>query len=106
MRAMLQQFRRQFDFVLIDSAPVLLVTDPCVLSQQVDGVILVVRAGRTPRNALIQAQHKLDQVRAKTIGSVMTHMEYHNPLYERYYNYYKQEHHPDNGSGAGESGAA
>ncbi len=91
MRSMIQQFKRQFDYVLIDSPPLLLVTDPGILCQHVDGVILVVRAGHTPRRSILQAQERLDQVKARTIGTILTHAEYYNPLYQKYYRAYQEE---------------
>jgi len=88
MRELLHQLKRQFDYVLVDSPPVMLVSDPSVLSRHVDGVLFVVRAGRTQRRQLLDAQAKLEQVNAKTIGTILTHAEYYNPFYSRYYRHY------------------
>jgi len=103
MRELLAQLRGQFDYIIVDSPPLLLVTDPSVLSQQVDGVVLVVRAGRTSRRTLVEAHTRLEHVDAKLIGAVLTHAEYYNPFYGRYYyRYYAEEHAQD----ATESSAA
>ncbi len=91
MRSMIHQFKRQFDYVLVDSPPLLIVTDPGILCQHVDGVVLVVRAGHTPRRSVLQAQDRLDQVKARTIGTILTHAEYYNPLYQKYYRAYNEE---------------
>jgi capsular exopolysaccharide synthesis family protein len=101
MQSLIAQFKRQFDYVVIDSPPLLLVTDPGILSQRVDGVLLVVRAGHTPRRSVLQAHGRLDQVKANTVGSILTYAEYYNPLYQKYYRAYLDEHdQKSNGSGS------
>ncbi len=55
-RELSQKRRSQFDFVLLDSPPLLSVADGRVLSTLVDAVVLVVRAYETPYNAARQAQ--------------------------------------------------
>ena len=89
MREYLQQFKKQFDYVIVDTPPILLVADACVLSRYVDGVLLVVRSGRTQRRQLADTQTRLAQVKARIIGSVLTHVEYYLPGYYRYYHYYR-----------------
>lgn len=89
MRDMLQQFKKQFDYVIVDTPPVLLVADACVLSRHVDGVLQVVRAGRTQRRQLADAQARLAQVKARVIGSILTHVEFWPFGYNRYYREYQ-----------------
>ncbi len=92
MKQMIDRFKQQFDYVIIDSPPVLLLTDAVILSQQVDGVIFVARAGGTSKKMLLEAQDRLYQVNAKMVGSILTHAEYYNPFYAKYYRaYYQQE---------------
>ena len=66
-----QELGRRFDRVLIDSAPVLPVTDASVLSGRVDGTLLVTRAGKTSRHSVTRALDNLAQVRAPVIGLVL-----------------------------------
>jgi non-specific protein-tyrosine kinase len=61
----------QYDIVLVDSAPVLPVTDAAVLARQVDAVIVVVDTGRTKRRALARAMEVLRQVDAPVLGLVV-----------------------------------
>ena len=63
--------KASFDIVLIDSPPVLPVTDAVVLSRQVDATLLVVASGRTRRGELQRAAEKLDRVDAPVIGMVL-----------------------------------
>jgi polysaccharide biosynthesis transport protein len=62
---------QSFDVVLIDSPPLLPVTDAVLLSRQVDATVLVVAAGQTRRGELQRAAEKLDQVSAPVVGIVL-----------------------------------
>ena len=60
----------RFDVVLIDAPPLLPVTDAAVLSKSVDGVILVVRDGKTSRGEVVHAVESLRQVNANLLGTI------------------------------------
>jgi polysaccharide biosynthesis transport protein len=62
------------DVVLIDSAPVLPVTDARVIASRCDGVILVVRAGSTHRRQVAEAVESLRKVRATVLGTVLNRL--------------------------------
>jgi capsular exopolysaccharide synthesis family protein len=66
--AILESLRELADLVLIDSAPVLPVSDAAVLAARCDGVLLVVRYGKTPRDAARRAREQLDKVGARILG--------------------------------------
>ena len=66
-----QSLASQADIVLIDSPPVLPVTDSLVLSQRVDSTILVSSAGTTTRKAAARATEMLQQVNAPLVGAVL-----------------------------------
>jgi capsular exopolysaccharide synthesis family protein len=63
--------RELFDLVLIDSPPVLPVTDAVVLARDADATLLVVAAGQTGRGDLQRAAEKLAQVNARVVGLVL-----------------------------------
>lgn len=63
--------RTKFDLVLIDSPPVLPVTDAVVLSKAADATLLVVAAGQTKRGDLQRAAEKFEQVSAPVVGIVL-----------------------------------
>ena len=71
MREVFAQLRASFDWVLIDSPPVLPVTDAVMLSRLTDATLLVVAAGQTRRGELQRASAKLEQVNAPVIGVVL-----------------------------------
>jgi len=71
---MLSALRAQFDYVVIDSAPLLAVTDGAILAAKSDGIIIVVRAGKTKRDQVTHAIGMLNDVGAPVLGAVMTMM--------------------------------
>jgi receptor protein-tyrosine kinase len=71
---MFGELRTQFDYVIIDSAPLLAVTDGAVLAANADGALVVVRAGKTKRDQLRHAMGMLNDVGATLLGGVLTMM--------------------------------
>jgi polysaccharide biosynthesis transport protein len=80
--------RNSFDHVIIDTAPVLSVTDALVLSPKVDGVVMVIRAGKTASDAVRRATEHLEQVGARILGVVINDADLRNGHYRYYYKYY------------------
>jgi polysaccharide biosynthesis transport protein len=80
MRQLLRALKEQYDFVLIDAPPILPLSDMNVFEEVVDGIILVVRAERTPKGALIKAFDTLAS--DKIVGFVLN--DFRQPL-PRYY---------------------
>lgn len=64
--------REQADIVLFDAPPVLGLTDAVVLGGKVDGVLLVVRAGKTRREHAEQAKELLEKAKANIVGATLT----------------------------------
>lgn len=81
MAQIIATFKNRFDYVFIDSPPVMPLADACILGSMVDGVILIVQAGKTQREMVKTVQQRLGQARAKTLGCVVTNVEYHVPHY-------------------------
>jgi capsular exopolysaccharide synthesis family protein len=86
---LVERLKLKFDRIIFDSPPVLAVTDAAVLSQQVDGVVLVVRAGTTAREAVRQAAMRLKSVKAPIIGAVLNDVNLRHPHYATYYYQYQ-----------------
>jgi non-specific protein-tyrosine kinase len=72
------------DVVLFDAPPVIAVTDAAVLSSKVDGVLLVLNAGKTKREHAKKAKALLDKVNARLIGTVLNNAKFDMSL-QRYY---------------------
>ena len=71
MAALIDRLRASADIVLIDTSPVVAVTDAAVLAPQVDGVLLVLQAGYTRRDRAREARQILEKVKAHIIGVVL-----------------------------------
>lgn len=87
MAALLDELEQRFEMVLIDTPPVLAVTDAAVLAPKADGALLVVRAGRVARQQVVQARAALTAVQARVLGAVLgcVQPEPHSGYY--YYSY-------------------
>jgi capsular exopolysaccharide synthesis family protein len=73
MEAVLAQLAADYEFVFVDTPPVLPVTDALVLAPKVDGVVLVTRLGRTTRDRVKQALANIERVNATILGVVPNH---------------------------------
>ena len=96
---LIQALSKKYDRILIDSPPVNVVTDPVILSQIVDGVLLIVRAGQTSRDVARRARDQLLAVKARVIGGVLNSVDMqkdHYYYYSYYHNYYYQEKNEEN----------
>jgi capsular exopolysaccharide synthesis family protein len=83
-RDIFTRLRDQYDLVLIDSPPVLPVTDAAILSQHADATLMLAAAGQTRRSDLHRAVEKLDQVGATILGIVLNKVSRQTG---RYYGY-------------------
>lgn len=83
MEAVIARLRAEADIVLFDTPPVVAVTDAAVLATKVDGVLLVLQAGKTSRERGRQARQILEKVKAHIVGVVLN-----NAAVEQGYGYY------------------
>ena len=70
-KEVLEMFRAEYDFVLVDTPPVLAVTDPCVVAGKVDGLVVAIRLTRKGRPDAERAKEILMQVGANVFGVVV-----------------------------------
>jgi len=87
MIALIERLEDKADLVIFDSPPILAVTDAAVLSQRVDGVMLVIQAGRTRRDATREAVNRLRQLGARVLGVVLNRIPGRGAGYY-YYSHY------------------
>jgi len=87
MNAFLADMTASFDFVILDTPPVLPLADARVLGAKAEGVVLVVRAGYTSRNLLRRVRSVLDASGANVLGAVLNAAESEG-LGSSYYRYY------------------
>lgn len=87
MNSLLQEWRARYDFVVIDTAPVLAVSDTLALAPQVDTIVLVVRAGTTRRKSLRASRDLLVNLRGKLAGAVLNDVKSSSEVYYGYYGF-------------------
>ena len=92
MKKLLRMLADNYDYILIDSPPLMCVTDPVILSTIVDGVILVVHGGKSRRDSVRQARQMLSNVGANIYGVVLNQVDPRDQLYGGlyYYSYYSE----------------
>jgi capsular exopolysaccharide synthesis family protein len=90
MEATLRELMKRFTHIVIDSPPLLLVTDAVILSAMVDGVILVVSSGATTRGALTRAHRILENAGSRVLGMVLNKVDMR---FDTYYGYYYGPYH-------------
>lgn len=88
MRKLLHRLTQDYDLVVIDTSPILPVTDTSALAVHVDGVLLVARRGQTRYTNLKQAKEQLETVQAQILGLVLNDMP---PQTSRYYSTYRKQ---------------
>lgn len=86
-KKLLERFKEDYDIILIDSPPVVSVTDAVILSKLVDGTILVVASGKLETGAAIRSKELLENVKANILGVVLNQVKY-NKKHDYYYSYY------------------
>jgi capsular exopolysaccharide synthesis family protein len=84
-KEMIKALENRFDHIVLDSPPALGFADSVILSTTVDGVILVVLGGKTPRETLQRAKEVLHQVNAKILGVIINRVDIHRGEYGYYY---------------------
>jgi len=70
-REFLHLARERYDIVLLDTAPVLAVSDPCIVAPQADGVLLVLRVSRDSRPQAMYSKEALQGIGAEVVGVVI-----------------------------------
>jgi Mrp family chromosome partitioning ATPase len=85
LEARLSDLSREFDFVLLDAAPVVAFSSGLAVASLADGAVLVLKAGQTPRRAVGLALKELETARAKVLGTVLNQRDYPIPeaIYQR-----------------------
>lgn len=103
MKTLVQDLKSRYDdrYIIIDSSPILATTEPGVLNEMIDGIILVVKSGATPRETVQQAMKLLNK--NKVLGIVLNNMQFKTKaMLQRYFGadhqYYDYRHakmHPE-----------
>jgi receptor protein-tyrosine kinase len=88
MKSLLAVLRMRFDYIVIDTAPVLIASDAIIVAAQSDAVLLTVRSGQTTKDALLRACDLLHIVGAKVAGIVVNAVDLSSRGFGSYYRCY------------------
>ena len=78
---LMNQVKAKYDYIILDTPPIIPVTDAGLIGAQADGVIMVVQASRTQRGVVKHSEGLLKQAQAKILGYILTNVQYHIPGY-------------------------
>lgn len=87
LKNIIEQLREEFDVVLLDTPPILAITDSQLISANTDGVIVVADSGKVKRNDLQAAKERLELVNANILGVVLNNVK-RSTKDNSYYYYY------------------
>jgi polysaccharide biosynthesis transport protein len=88
MQEAIDEVRRRYKFVVVDSPPIMAATDAVIISALTDGVLLVVRSGDTPKEAFTRSRDLLAAVKSRLLGVVLNAVDSSAPDYYYSYRYY------------------
>ncbi|TDT46090.1 CpsD/CapB family tyrosine-protein kinase [Fonticella tunisiensis] len=89
MEKFIEYLKQQFDCIIFDTPPVIVVTDAQILSKYADGSLLVVSSGETERDAAARAKELLEKVNSRILGVVLNKLDTSRKgYYGNYYYYY------------------
>jgi succinoglycan biosynthesis transport protein ExoP len=94
IRSMLDELKQRYDLVLIDSPPVLGISDGSIIAREVDYVILVIQHRRYPREISLRAKRAIEEVHGNCVGMVLNAVAVKSDdsyyYYSNYGNYYEK----------------
>jgi len=88
MKDLLDALQARYNFVIIDAPPVMGIPDSILLSNLVDGTVLVVRSGETQKSALAETKRIFNSVNTKLLGVVLNGVTKNDLKYDYYSHYY------------------
>jgi capsular exopolysaccharide synthesis family protein len=97
---LVERWRQQFDHIIIDTPPVLAMTDAVRMSVEADSVILVIRSGQIGKDEFLRAQDVLLKVSARLTGFVLNGAELDSSDFRYFYGYYGKDQSKHLGEGA------
>ena len=87
----LEQLRKKFDRILIDSPPTFSVADSVILANKVDGVIDIIRSGFLNIDIILRGRQRLSEAKARILGVILNNVDVKREDSYYYYHYYYSE---------------
>jgi capsular exopolysaccharide synthesis family protein len=92
MKTFIEELKEKYRYIIVDTPPVIAVTDAQIVSTYVDGCILVVASSQADRDAALKAKKLLEKVNANILGTVLNKVESKGRgYYGYYYSYYDED---------------
>lgn len=91
MKKLLQLVAANFDHVILDTPPVSLIADAILIGALIDGIVLTVLGGRTPREQVARTRDKLQRAHVRILGVLINNLEEDTAQYGKYYSYYSNQ---------------
>jgi len=95
-KTFLEEIKKEFEYVVIDTPPILLMPDSQIISPLVDGVVLVVNSGKTTTAELKSSGEALKRANANLIGAILNNVKSKSGMYGYGYGYGYGESNPKN----------
>lgn len=86
MENVIEMLREKYEYIIFDTPPVLSVTDPQIMANKCDGVVIVVASGRTKKDQALKAKEILEKTSSMLLGIVVNGVE---PKKNNFYGQYK-----------------
>lgn len=95
MENLIAEMRTKYDFIILDTPPVLTVTDAALLGRLSDATVIIIRYGKAPRQVVQRSIDLLDRSGAHLLGVAVNFVDFKSPEYSeyygrKYYEYYKE----------------
>ena len=87
----ISSLKDKYDYIFIDSPPILRVNDACILAQYVDGTVLVSASNETDKNQVKTTKDRLLKVNANILGVILNKFQSKGSADYNYYGYYDEE---------------
>ena len=84
MKNFIEELKKTYDFIILDTPPIIMVTDAQLISQYTDGCLLVIASGEAERDLAIKAKGLLEKVNAKILGTVLNKVDSRKKSYYHY----------------------
>lgn len=91
MQQMIQRLSERYDYILVDTPPVGIVADTCIVGNVVDGVLFVVRQNQAEKDQVARSVHQLEMSGAKLMGFVLNDVEQNGDKNYKYKSKYSYE---------------
>lgn len=91
VKSMIEMIKVSFDIIIIDTPPIMAVTDALIISNHVDSTLFVVSSGDLPKKEITQAKNILETAATPLIGSVLNRTQFTHSYYRYLYYYYDHQ---------------